>query len=244
MTDTIDTEALRALADGATEGPWVMETMRHVYVGNRADGRTSGLWSIVHTSDDDLGDLTEAARDRVMNDAAFIAAARTAIPALLAALAERDAEVARLRGEVEQLTDGREIEQTMLRNALPRLAALDAAEAKVRAVEAAVDLMDGIALPAETPGGYSEGVHDCATDTVARLRAALATPEPRCSRCDFDCIESGCSTPDGPEPTPNPRPLNPDCAAGNKHRACAGDAWDETTDSPTTCACECHEGDA
>lgn len=30
------------------------------------------------------------------------------------------------------------------------------------------------------------------------LRAALsdAAPQPRCSRCDFDCIESGCSTPD------------------------------------------------
>ena len=35
--------------------------------------------------------------------------------------------------------------------------------------------------------------------------------------------------------------LNPDCAAG-KHQPCAGDAWDEDTDTPTLCACTCHRG--
>ena len=34
-------------------------------------------------------------------------------------------------------------------------------------------------------------------------------------------------------------PTNPDCATG-KHKACAGDAWDETTDAATTCGCWCH----
>ena len=58
------------------------------------------------------------------------------------------------------------------------------------------------------------------------LRAALATPEPTVQAWPQEDVH-----------TP---PINPDCAAGNKHRACAGDAWDETTDSPTTCACECH----
>ena len=33
--------------------------------------------------------------------------------------------------------------------------------------------------------------------------------------------------------------MNPDCKA-SKHHACAGDAWDDETDSPTTCACPCH----
>lgn|GEM_PF-2094474 len=32
---------------------------------------------------------------------------------------------------------------------------------------------------------------------------------------------------------------SPDCAQG-KHRACSGDAWDEATDDPTDCSCECH----
>ncbi|WP_187138379.1 hypothetical protein [Cellulomonas timonensis] len=37
------------------------------------------------------------------------------------------------------------------------------------------------------------------------------------------------------------RPVNPDCKGG-KHRSCAGDAWDETADTATRCACGCHEG--
>lgn len=34
-------------------------------------------------------------------------------------------------------------------------------------------------------------------------------------------------------------PMNPDCRDG-KHRACAGDAWDEVADVATPCACPCH----
>lgn len=34
--------------------------------------------------------------------------------------------------------------------------------------------------------------------------------------------------------------MNPDCKTGS-HKACAGDAWDDTTDQLTECACECHE---
>ena len=33
--------------------------------------------------------------------------------------------------------------------------------------------------------------------------------------------------------------MNPDCLNG-KHRACAGDGWDDETDSPTACPCPCH----
>lgn len=34
--------------------------------------------------------------------------------------------------------------------------------------------------------------------------------------------------------------LNPDCWAG-KHRACAGDAWDEEQQVLTGCLCPCHD---
>jgi hypothetical protein len=34
--------------------------------------------------------------------------------------------------------------------------------------------------------------------------------------------------------------MNPDCRNG-KHAACAGDAWDEERDEPTTCSCPCHQ---
>jgi hypothetical protein len=34
--------------------------------------------------------------------------------------------------------------------------------------------------------------------------------------------------------------MNPDCYQG-KHAACAGDAWDDDTDSPTACGCDCHK---
>lgn len=43
---------------------------------------------------------------------------------------------------------------------------------------------------------------------------------------------------DDGQDTPRP-PLNPDCEQG-KHRACAGDAWDEVDDELTDCSCECH----
>ena len=33
--------------------------------------------------------------------------------------------------------------------------------------------------------------------------------------------------------------LNPDCRVG-KHPSCAGDAWDDATDSPSVCPCPCH----
>lgn len=34
--------------------------------------------------------------------------------------------------------------------------------------------------------------------------------------------------------------MNPDCING-KHTACAGDAWDDDTDSLTDCKCWCHQ---
>lgn len=37
--------------------------------------------------------------------------------------------------------------------------------------------------------------------------------------------------------------LSPDCAAGGKHRACIGTAWDLDKDELTNCTCECHAKD-
>jgi len=37
--------------------------------------------------------------------------------------------------------------------------------------------------------------------------------------------------------------LSPDCAAGEKHRACVGTAWDMGADELTNCTCECHAKD-
>lgn len=34
--------------------------------------------------------------------------------------------------------------------------------------------------------------------------------------------------------------MNPDCRDG-KHASCSGDGWDETTDQPADCPCNCHE---
>jgi len=35
-------------------------------------------------------------------------------------------------------------------------------------------------------------------------------------------------------------PLSPDCAHGNKHAACVGQAWDDEHDRLTGCTCDCH----
>ena len=80
---TIDTEALRALAGAATPGPWVLASVMHET--NEAVG--------IAFVQSPTGWPAQCLHSR---DAVFIAAARTAVPALLDALAERDAEVARL----------------------------------------------------------------------------------------------------------------------------------------------------
>jgi hypothetical protein len=86
-----DLAELARLEAAATKGPWFVDALDSVYVGNRADGRTSGLWAIVYASGDKLDDLTPEAQKRVRTDAEFIAAARNALPWLLAqaAMAER-----------------------------------------------------------------------------------------------------------------------------------------------------------
>lgn len=87
----------QALADAATEGPWYVDDVDRLYVGNRADGRTAGLWEIIYCTADVMDDLTDDAQRRKRADAAFVAASRQAIPALLAEVAELRRENATLR---------------------------------------------------------------------------------------------------------------------------------------------------
>lgn len=96
----IDTAKIRARAEAATEGPWFTEELDRMYVGNRADGRSSGLWALVYGTADYLAELNREARDRKRADAEFIAAARSDVPALCD-------EVDRLRAENEQVRGGR-----------------------------------------------------------------------------------------------------------------------------------------
>ena len=101
---TLDLDAIKARAEAATAGPWEADD-------SDADGVNVGwyVWSDF--------DETTVAPHLDHDDAEFIAHAREDVPALIA--------------EVERLRAGREIEQTMLRNAATRLAERD--EARVGA---------------------------------------------------------------------------------------------------------------
>jgi hypothetical protein len=70
---------MRERAEAATPGPWITHEMGNVFVGNQADGRTSGLWEIVHMSGDDLRDLIPEAATRNRADAEHIASWHPAV---------------------------------------------------------------------------------------------------------------------------------------------------------------------
>lgn len=72
--DALDLDALERVAQAATPGPWITHEMDSIFVGNQADGRTSGLWEIVHMSGGALGDLTDDSAAQHRADAAHIAA--------------------------------------------------------------------------------------------------------------------------------------------------------------------------
>jgi hypothetical protein len=82
-------DELAAKAKAATPGPWFVDQpldAGQVFVGNRADGRSHGLWAIVHVTGDNLGDLKPEFAAQHRADAEFIAAAN---PLVVAALIER-----------------------------------------------------------------------------------------------------------------------------------------------------------
>jgi hypothetical protein len=68
--------SIRDIIEAATPGPWFEDDPgdgNRLFVGNRADGRTHGLWQIVHMSSDRMCDLTEEAERRHRADNRFIA---------------------------------------------------------------------------------------------------------------------------------------------------------------------------
>lgn len=89
MTGYTDRDALRKLADAAARGPWEVDD------GGGYD------FSVTQGADGDY-----IASDVTPRDAAFIAAARTAVPALLAELEQADARLADALGYC-RLVDGR-----------------------------------------------------------------------------------------------------------------------------------------
>ena len=68
--------SIRDIIEAATPGRWFEDDPgdgNRLFVGNRADGRTHGLWQIVHMSSDRMCDLTEEAERRDRADNRFIA---------------------------------------------------------------------------------------------------------------------------------------------------------------------------
>ena len=247
---TIDTEALRALADAATPGPWERGDRQHVagvlperfgegrcaychlgepsWTGRMSINGTRMLahvhtkaepwWehgirayrpdgSLVVVNDTDEYGYVSAA------DAAFIAAARTAVPALLDALAERDAEVARLRERERTLIRVKDADLDDLRHEIDARDALitdiakiaASAEAKVRAVEAVAsehwDWKAGRSLHAAIRAALTpeptvqafpqdDGLTECPEcEGTGELTADLSTPGSpdglrRCTECN------------------------------------------------------------
>lgn len=62
------------LAKGAAPGPWFIDHLGKPYVGNRGDGRTHGLWELVHVPSDNDADLTDTAQAKQLNNSRHIAA--------------------------------------------------------------------------------------------------------------------------------------------------------------------------
>lgn len=96
-------EAKKAL-EGVTSGPWSLFNFRRgrilsVCIGAYANGQRP---CIIDSGGFDSTDLK--AKENVAN-ARFIAWSREGVPALLAEIAAKDAEIARLRGEIIEATD-------------------------------------------------------------------------------------------------------------------------------------------
>ena len=100
----------RALCEAATDGPWVdrmlgphgRQDMRRVMEGRRAGSTLHG--TVAHTyRDGSVGtSCTTGKMETEAVNALFIAHARTALPRALDALDAKDAEIARLRGLLDE----------------------------------------------------------------------------------------------------------------------------------------------
>ena len=84
-------DALKALADAATPGPWEVEQ----HSGILCNG-TPSTCAVLSSSECDMASFGDS--EQALADAAFVAAARAAVPALIA-------EVERLREELDDYAD-------------------------------------------------------------------------------------------------------------------------------------------
>jgi hypothetical protein len=92
MSDSITNEALKQLAEAATSGRWAVSearTVENTFMVTGGEGFGFGLIADVVTAE----------------DAAFIAAAREAVPRLLSEIEEKDAEIARKTVALERLAN-------------------------------------------------------------------------------------------------------------------------------------------
>lgn len=111
---TIDTKAIEERVAKATPGPWEGVSDHPVYA------IAAGRYRVSQTANQNNYGKFDASHGwhGIQNhaDADFIAHARTDIPALLSAVKEKDAEIARLRQELE-LATGHEWQTTNLQTA-------------------------------------------------------------------------------------------------------------------------------
>ena len=154
----IDRDRLRELAENATPGPWEADLDRH--------GETRGIWPTGPGEEQIIGSYVAADgydsqgwTGGTDEDLAFIAAARTAVPALLDALDQAEAEVKRLSWKCGHLADKYAQDTDELRQEAGQAEAeRDNARAQVDRVRALLDRMEG--------GGYY-------TVTTTGIRRAL-----------------------------------------------------------------------
>ena len=109
----IDRDRLRALAENATEGPWEVDRMGDLVSAPEREKDRYGGHIFIGTATGDASSATE--------DAEFIAAARTAVPALLDMLERAEAErdkYTRLIGVLAEQVAAREANQEQVRAAL------------------------------------------------------------------------------------------------------------------------------
>ena len=92
-----DLAVIEAALKAATESPWFVDAPDRVFVGNRADGRSAGLFEIIYGSDDVLSDLHSAAAVRALANAHLIANAPTWLAELVERVKVAEAAIERVR---------------------------------------------------------------------------------------------------------------------------------------------------
>lgn len=157
-----DLTAIRDLTDHATPGPWRLDAPTGARRGHVMDADGNPIAS--------CGQGVDAHAD-----AAFIAAARTAIPALLA-------EIDRLRGRVQAVDRAVQLREEMAGNYIPLLPLLDLSNPAEPIIFGTVEQEFGSMYAEPTghadPASFPPGAKRAAAQMLARPPAALAREFP------------------------------------------------------------------